>query len=109
MLDTDLFAQGYALLLEYGLNLLQAIAVLVGGLWGTSLINRFLKRIFERSELDASLKGFLLSLSSILLKIMVYISALGMLGVEMTSFIAILGAGGLAIGMALGGNLHNFA
>jgi hypothetical protein len=42
MLDTDLFAQGYALLLEYALNLLQAIAVLVGGLWGTSLINRFL-------------------------------------------------------------------
>jgi len=49
MLDTDLFAQGYALLLEYGLNLLQAIAVLVGGLWGTSLINRFLKRIFAVS------------------------------------------------------------
>ena len=109
MLDTDLFAQGYALLLEYALNLLQAIAVLVGGLWGTSLINRFLKRIFERSELDASLKGFLLSLSSILLKIMVYISALGMLGVEMTSFIAILGATGLAIGMALSGTLQNFA
>ena len=109
MLDTDLLAQGYALLLEYGLNLLQAIAILVGGLWGTSLINRFLKRIFERSELDASLKGFLLSLSSILLKIMVYISALGMLGVEMTSFIAILGAAGLAIGMALSGTLQNFA
>ena len=65
------------------------------------MINRFLKNIFERGELDASLKGFLLSLSSILLKIMVYISALGMLGVEMTFFIA--------IGMALSGTLQNFA
>ena len=109
MLDAALFDQGYTLLLEYGLNLLQAIAVLIGGLWASKLVNRFFKNVFERSELEESLRGFLLSLSSILFKVMVYISALGMLGVEMTSFIAILGAAGLAVGMALSGTLQNFA
>lgn len=59
--------------------------------------------------MDASLKPFLLSMISILLKIMLIISVLTMLGIEMTSFIAILGAMGLAVGLALSGTLQNFA
>jgi small conductance mechanosensitive channel len=65
--------------------------------------------MLSRSKVDPSLATFLASLLSILLKILVYITALGVLGVEMTSFIAILGAAGLAVGLALSGTLQNFA
>jgi small conductance mechanosensitive channel len=67
------------------------------------------KKLLEKSEVDPSLISFLSSMISMLLKVMVYITALGMLGVEMTSFIAILGAAGLAVGLALSGTLQNFA
>ncbi len=102
-----------AVLLEYaityGTKLLAAIATLVIGLWIVAIIVRVVKRVFERSNVDPSLRGFLGSMISILLKVLVYITALGVLGVEMTSFIAILGAAGLAVGLALSGTLQNFA
>jgi len=66
-------------------------------------------KVLDQSNTDPSLTSFIRSLVSILLKVMVYITAIGMLGVEMTSFIAILGAAGLAVGMALSGTLQNFA
>ncbi len=94
---------------EYGPNLLFAILTLVVGLWIVKFIVAGVRRGLEKSETDKTLKGFMISLVSVLLKIMVYITALGMLGVEMTSFIAILGAAGLAVGLALSGTLQNFA
>lgn len=93
----------------YGLNLIWAILTLVIGLWIVKIIGRGVRRGLDRSETEATLKSFLISILTILLKVMVYISALGMLGVEMTSFIAILGAAGLAVGLALSGALQNFA
>lgn len=95
--------------LSYGPGLLKAIAVLVFGLWFVKIIVSVVKKMLVKSNVDVSLQGFLRSLISILLKVMVYITALGMLGVEMTSFIAILGAAGLAVGLALSGTLQNFA
>lgn len=95
--------------IEYGTKLLAGVATLVIGLWIVSIINGFVRRMFERSGVDPSLRSFLGSMISILLKVMVYITALGMLGVEMTSFVAILGAAGLAVGLALSGTLQNFA
>lgn len=95
--------------LEYGPGLLKAIAVLVIGLWVVKIIVGLVGAMLEKSAVDPSLRGFLRSMVSILLKVMVYITALGMLGVEMTSFIAILGAAGLAVGLALSGTLQNFA
>ena len=62
-----------------------------------------------KGDVDPSLKPFLLGIIGMLLKAMLIISVLGMLGIEMTSFIAILGAAGLAVGMALSGTLQNFA
>jgi small conductance mechanosensitive channel len=62
-----------------------------------------------KRDVDESLRGFLKSLFSILLKIMLIISIASMIGIEMTSFIAILGAAGLAVGLALSGTLQNFA
>ncbi len=98
-----------ALVYEYGPRLLFAILTLVIGLWIVKIIVSAVKKGLDRSNTDETLKGFLASIISVLLKIMVYITALGMLGVEMTSFIAILAAAGLAIGMALSGTLQNFA
>lgn len=97
------------LVLEYGPKLLFAILTLIIGLWIVKIIVTGVEKGLERSETDETLKGFLTSIVSVLLKIMVYITAIGMLGVQMTSFIAILGAAGLAVGMALSGTLQNFA
>ena len=73
--------------------------------WGTKI----LKRGFDRKKMDVSLQSFLLSVITILLKVLLIITAAGMMGIQMTSFIAILGAAGLAVGMALQGTLQNFA
>jgi small conductance mechanosensitive channel len=93
----------------YGIRLLGAILVLIIGLWIIKGIMKGIRKNFEKRSMDESLKPFLLSMISILLKIMLIISVLGMLGIEMTSFIAILGAAGLAVGLALSGTLQNFA
>jgi small conductance mechanosensitive channel len=94
---------------EYGPKLLLAILTLIIGLWIIKAFIRALKRNMAKRELDASLTGFITSLSSTLLKVLLAISVAGMIGIEMTSFIAILGAAGLAIGLALSGTLQNFA
>lgn len=95
--------------LVYGPKLIAAIVVWVVGGWIIKAILKGLDRSMEKSDTDPSLKPFVLSLSGTLLKVMLVISVLGMLGVEMTSFIAILGAAGLAVGLALSGTLQNFA
>jgi small conductance mechanosensitive channel len=97
------------LVTTYGPNILFAILTLVVGLWIVKFIVAAIRRGLDKGETDDTLKGFIVSFVSVLLKIMVYITALGMLGVEMTSFIAILGAAGLAVGLALSGTLQNFA
>lgn len=94
---------------EYGIKLVGAIIVwIIGSFIVKSLGNAFGKMLDKRGT-DASLKPFLKSLVGALLKVMLVISVLSMLGIEMTSFIAILGAAGLAVGMALSGTLQNFA
>jgi small conductance mechanosensitive channel len=95
--------------ITYGLKLFAALATLVIGLYIVKMIINVMARMMERNDTDPSLRGFVSSLVSILLKVMVYITALGMLGVEMTSFVAIMGAAGLAVGLALSGTLQNFA
>lgn len=97
------------LAITYGTKLLAAVATLLIGLWIVGMIVKFAKAAFHRSNVDPSLQSFLSSMISILLKVLVYITALGVLGIEMTSFIAILGAAGLAVGLALSGTLQNFA
>jgi small conductance mechanosensitive channel len=97
------------IIIEFGGQLLLAILTLLIGLWVIGKIIKAMKKVFETRNVDASLRSFLISLFSIVLKIMLVISVVTMLGVEMTSFIAILAAAGLAIGMALSGTLQNFA
>lgn len=97
------------MLTQYGMNLLGALATLVIGLYVVKIIASVVRTLMIRGNVDPSLRTFLSSLVSILLKILVYISAISVLGVEMTSFVALLGAAGLAVGMALSGTLQNFA
>jgi len=97
------------LLMLYGPKLLLAVATLVIGLWIIKGFLGGLGRRMERSDTDVSLRRFLLSLVGVMLKVMLVISVASMVGIEMTSFIAILGAAGLAVGLALQGSLANFA
>lgn len=101
--------QLYDLVMEYGPKLIGAIIVLIIGSMIIKMIINAFKSMLNKKQTDESLKPFLTSLVSALLKVMLFISVLGMIGIEMTSFIAILGAAGLAVGMALSGTLQNFA
>ena len=100
---------GYDLAIKYGLKLLLAVVTLIIGLWIIKAVMKTIGRTMEKRDVDATLRQFLGSLLSMLLKIMLIISVISMLGVEMTSFVAILAAAGLAVGMALSGTLQNFA
>lgn len=101
--------QAIELLMNYGPKLILAIVTLIVGLWIIKLFVKGLSKTLERSKIDVSLLRFLSSLVRILLKVLLVISVASMVGIEMTSFIAILGAAGLAIGLALQGTLANFA
>ena len=86
-----------------------ALLVLWIGLKVIKLMIKAMGRMMERRKVDASLQSFLLSIADIALKVMVVIAVMGMVGIQTTSFIAVLGAAGLAVGMALQGTLQNFA
>ncbi len=94
---------------NYGPRLIGAIIVLIIGLWIIGRITRMIKNSFDKREMDPSLRGFLSSMIAILLKVLLFISVMSMVGVAVTSFVAILGAAGLAVGLALSGTLQNFA
>jgi len=95
--------------IEYGPKLAMAIVTLIIGLWVVGVATNAIKRIMEKKDVDPSLRGFLTSLCRMLFKAILFISVLGMVGVKTTSLIAILGAAGLAVGLALKDSLGNFA
>ncbi len=97
------------LIMSYVPKLLLAIVVLIIGLWLIKIVVGALKRVMERSGTDSSLQKFITSLVSVLLKALLLISVASMIGIATTSFVAILGAAGLAVGLALQGSLANFA
>ncbi len=99
----------YDLGLTYGPKLILAIVVLILGFWISNVLSRALLRRMKKRKADISLQTFFTSMVNILLKTLIVLSVLGMVGVEVTSFIAILGAAGLAVGLALSGTLQNFA
>jgi small conductance mechanosensitive channel len=97
------------MLVEYGPKVIGAIVVLLIGLKVISGVTKAMHKIMNSRNLDASLIPFLSGMINIALKALLFISVMSMIGIEMTSFIAILGAAGLAVGMALSGTLQNFA
>lgn len=99
--------QAYAI--PWGLKVLLALLVLVIGLWLAKLITSLAGKALTKARMDEMLVRFLESLLKALLQVVVVIAALGQLGVQTTSLIAVLGAAGLAIGLALQNSLANFA
>jgi small conductance mechanosensitive channel len=96
-------------LVRMGTNLLISIVILVAGFWLSNVMSRGLKRVLRKSNTDEGLVTFISSFMSMVLKVLVVITSITQIGVEMTSFVALLGAAGLAIGMAFSGTLSNFA
>lgn len=90
-------------------KILGSLAVLVIGWWVIGVVTRSVAKALQKSNIESSLRTFLVSMLTIGLKIMLIISAAGILGIETTSFVAIFGAASLAIGLALQGSLSNFA
>ncbi len=101
--------KGVTMIMEYAPTLLLAVLALIIGLWVIKMITKGVSKMMKKQDIDESLRPFLVSLLSAILKIMLVISVVQMVGVEMTSFVAILAAAGFAIGMALSGTLQNFA
>ena len=88
----ELLAELYSLLLEHGLNLIYALLTLVIGFWIIKRVTKLTARGLDKTSLDDSLIPFVKNLVSILLKTFLVVAVISMLGVETTSFIAVLGA-----------------
>ncbi|SMF30020.1 small conductance mechanosensitive channel [Alteromonadaceae bacterium Bs31] len=97
------------LVATYGLKLVMAIAVYVIGKWLAKLVSGLLGKTLSARKVDPTIAQFTKNITYYVLFAMVVISALGQLGVQTASFVAIIGAAGLAVGFALQGSLSNFA
>jgi small conductance mechanosensitive channel len=95
--------------MEYGLKLIAAIVVFMIGKMVANWVKKLVARVMNKGGLDPIIVGFTSSIAYIAMMAFVIVAALGQLGIQTTSFIAILGAAGLAIGLALQGSLANFA
>lgn len=94
---------------SYGVNVLFAIIILVVGIWVARRVRALFRSALEKKEFDPTLTGFFSSLLYGALVVFVAIAAINKLGVQTTSFVAVIGAAGLAVGLALQGSLSNFA
>ncbi len=94
---------------HFAIKLTASVFILVVGLWLAGRVSRSVRRGMERRNLDPSLKSFVGSFVSIVLRIIAIVISLTTVGVQMTSIVAVLGAGALAVGMALSGTMQNFA
>ena len=94
---------------EYGAQLISAILVLIIGLWVIGKLSNAVRRYSIKGLPDETLAKFLTNIFEVILKVLLVISVASMIGIETTSFVAILGAAGLAVGLALQGSLSNFA
>lgn len=104
-----MIAKAPQFLTTIGMKLLAAILIYLIGKWIARLIANTIKKLMGKSKVDPSLTAFIGNLIYAVLLIFVIIAAIGKLGVQTTSFIAIIGAAGLAVGMALQGSLSNFS
>jgi len=105
----NVVAKIWELLTIYGLKVVAAIAVLIVGRWVSKGLTGFTEKIMNKRQVDPTIVSFVANLIYIALLIFVVLAALGQLGIQTTSFIAVIGAAGLAIGLALQGSLSNFA
>ena len=96
-------------LIDYSPRLISAFIILFVGLYIIRLINRFIRKLMVRRHLDPTLTRFLADILLWVLRVILFVSFISKLGIETSSFVAILGAMGLAVGLSLQGSLSNFA
>ena len=106
---SELFADLMDKALSFGLKVLAALAIYFIGAWLIKKIKNLLKRIFDKRDFEPAIESFIQSIVGIALWIILIIAVIGTLGVETTSFAALLAGGGMAIGLALNGTVQNFA
>ena len=99
----------YEYLAQYGFKVIGALIILLVGRWLAKFISQWIERVLIKSRVDKTLAKFAKNLSNMVLLIFVLIAAMARLGVETAQFAIVLGAAGLAIGLALQGSLSNFA
>jgi len=105
----EMIANSQDILLNYGLKVLAAIAIFLVGKWVSNLLTRLVRRLMEKSGVEAILVNFIANITYAALLVFVVLAALNQLGIQTTSFIAVIGAAGLAIGLAMQDSLSNFA
>ena len=93
----------------YGIKMIASLAILILGRIGAGILRRIIIKLMKKSNVDETLISFVGSVTYVTLMAFIIIAALGKLGMQTASFVAILGAAGLAIGLALQGSLANFA
>ena len=108
-IDSSTAINWIGILAPHALVIFKAILVLAVGWWIIGKVANTFSKMLEKSKVDDNLKPFLTSILNSGLKLMLLIAVVGMLGVQTTSFVAVLGAAGLAVGLALQGSLSNFA
>ncbi|MDD5070223.1 MAG: mechanosensitive ion channel [Candidatus Omnitrophica bacterium] len=99
----------YAYIAEYGLSFLAAVIIFVVGRWLARVLSRIVENFMLKAKVEKTLASFTRHITYTGLLVFVVIAAIGKLGVQTTSFIAVIGAAGLAVGLALQGSLSNFA
>ena len=97
------------LVTTFGLKIIVAIVVLIVGKWVSKFLTNVSRKVMAKRNIDSTLVAFTSNLVYVALMVFVILAALGQLGIQTTSFIAVIGAAGLAIGLALQGSLANFA
>ena len=106
---TDILPQLIDWCIKMGRNIIGAIIIYVVGRFIINLLRKLVDRLLERRNIEPTVKSFIRSLVNIMLTILLVIAIIGRLGIETTSFAALLASAGVAIGMAFSGNLQNFA
>jgi small conductance mechanosensitive channel len=102
-------AQAQQLLADYGIKVIAAIAIFIIGKWIAKLLTKTIRKVMGKSKLEPMLITFSSNLTYAALMVFVVLAALNQLGIQTTSFIAVIGAAGLAIGLAMQDSLSNFA
>jgi small conductance mechanosensitive channel len=102
------YDKGYGWLIEAIPNILIAIVVLIAGIWFIKLLKKWLDKILNRRKVNPSIRPFLLGLTATIMQILLVLAVMQILGIRMTIFAAVIGAIGVAFGLALSGTLQNF-
>lgn len=99
----------YDWIIRFGPRFLVGLAVLFIGLWLIGLLLRWSRSSLQKKEIDATIKSFIMSLAAVALRVLLILGVMQIMGIEMTLFTALVGAFGVAMGLALSGTLQNFA